>query len=66
MFVKLCSVLLARIMRLAVPYSTHLTTSAALSAAGEITRVCGVPFSSEDFGNAAPLSGVKDFRNAGS
>jgi hypothetical protein len=47
-------------------WSTHLTTSAALSAAGHTTSVCGVPFCSDAFASPDPLSGLKALRNAGS
>jgi hypothetical protein len=45
--------------------STYRTTLAARSAAPEITRVCGVPFCSEDFDKSVPL-GLNALRKSGS
>lgn len=45
--------------------TTYLTSSAALSAAGDNTRVCGLPFSSDDLDKSDPL-GLKSLKNVGS
>lgn len=45
-------------------FISYLTTSAARSAAAEITSVWGVPFCSDALDRSAPL-GLKALRNAG-
>lgn len=44
---------------------THRTKSAARSPAEAITRVCGLPLSSDALPNLAPFSGLYTFKKSG-